>query len=63
MEEEARTIDYSMPWAHGLYPPPPYHYKKMRSMVSLFQVEDEVKRKFLPPEFEPMKMFDSILKM
>jgi len=60
MVEYERPLGYSMPLAHGLYPPPPYHYQKMRSMVALFQTDIETKRKFLPKDFEPMNLFDAI---
>ena len=60
MVEYERPVDYSMPWQCGLYPPPPYKYPKMRSMVTLFQVDLELKRKYLPKEFEPLNMFDTI---
>jgi len=60
MVEYERPVDYSMPRQCGMYPPPPYTYPKMRSMVALFQVEKEIKTQFLPPEFEPLDLFDCI---
>ena len=60
MVEYKRPINYSMPSQCGIYPPPPYTYPKMRSMVALFQVEKEIKKQFLPPDFEPLDLFDAI---
>ncbi len=53
-----RPVDYSMPRQCGLYPPPPYKYPNMRSMVSMFQCPAELKKKYLPEGFEPMDLFD-----
>lgn len=60
MVEYERPVDYSMPRQCGMYPPPPYFYPHMRSLVSLFQVERDFKKQFLPPEFEPLDLFDAI---
>jgi len=60
MVEYERPVDYSMPRQCGMYPPPPYTYPKMRSMVALFQVDREFKKQFLPPEFEPLDLFDCV---
>ena len=58
--EYERPVEYSMPRQCGIYPPPPYKYPHMRSMVALFQVEKEYKKPFLPADFEPMDLFDAI---
>lgn len=55
-----RPVDYSMPRQCGLYPPPPYKYPKMRSLIALFQIETEIKRRYLPSGFVPMNLFDAI---
>ncbi|MHA1336831.1 MAG: acetoacetate decarboxylase family protein [Promethearchaeota archaeon] len=51
-------VNYSMPFQCGLYPPPPYIYKNMRAILVIFQCSSEIKRQFIPPEFEPVDGFD-----
>ena len=60
MVEYSRPVDYSMPRQCGMYPPPPYTYPKMRSMVALFQLDTEFKKNFLPPDFEALDLFDCV---
>jgi len=50
-----------MPRQCGHYPPPPYLYPNMRAIVCLFQAPLDIKKKFLPPEVEPVAFpFDAI---
>jgi len=56
--EYDRPVDYSMPRQCGLYPPPPYKYPHMRAIISMFQCPAELKKKYLPEDFEPMDLFD-----
>ena len=61
MGDFEQQIDYSMPRQCGIFPPPPYIYPKMRAMVLLFQCAPGIKKKYLPPELEPIEYgFDSI---
>ncbi len=60
MVEYQRTLGFSMPITHAIYPAPPYQYPKMRCLTALFQIDSVLKKKFLPVEFEPMDMFDAI---
>lgn len=60
MVEYERPVDYSMPRQCGLYPPPPYTYPKMRSLVALFEISMDEKAKYLPNEFKPMNLFDAV---
>ena len=61
MGDFEQQIDYSMPRQCGLFPPPPYIYPKMRAIVLLFQCAKGIKKKYLPPELEPIEYgFDSI---
>ncbi|MHA1145237.1 MAG: acetoacetate decarboxylase family protein [Candidatus Helarchaeota archaeon] len=54
-------VNYSMPWQCGHYPPPPIYYPRMRAIVCLMDLDLTTKKKFLPPEFEPVRSpFDSI---
>ncbi|GAB4313127.1 MAG: hypothetical protein Kow0069_14130 [Promethearchaeota archaeon] len=55
MQPGKRVLNYSMPLQNGLYPPPPYIYRGMRALVLLFQADPAVKRRFLPPEHEPVE--------
>ncbi len=56
--EYKQQVNYSMPHQCGLYPPPPYQYPQMRAIISLFQTPLEVKKKFLPPGFRPLRTSD-----
>ncbi|MFO8020790.1 MAG: acetoacetate decarboxylase family protein [Promethearchaeia archaeon] len=55
MSDYEQQIDYSMPRQCGLYPPPPYIYPNMRAILVIVQCKPEIKRKYLPPEFEPIE--------
>ncbi len=61
MDDYKQQINYSMPFQNGLYPPPPYLYHGMRAILVLFQCKPGVKRKYLPPEFEPIEYGFDIL--
>lgn len=58
MVEYEQQINYSMPHQCGLFPPPPYHYPKMRAIISLFQTPLDVKKKYLPPSFRALRTSD-----
>ena len=55
MVEFEQKQDYSMPRQCGIFPPPPLEYSKARSFAVLFQCAEDVKKKVLPPELEPIK--------
>jgi len=55
MVEFAQKVDYSMPRQCGIFPPPPIEYKNVRALGIILQCELNAKKKFLPPELEPIK--------
>ena len=58
MVEYEQQINYSMPHQCGLFPPPPYQYPQMRAIISLFQTPLEIKKKYIPPDFKPLRTSD-----
>jgi len=61
MVQYENQYDYSMPHQCGLFPPPPYEYKKARGIFVVFQCAIGIKEKKLPPELEPIEYgFDVI---
>lgn len=54
MSDNEQPVDYSMPRQCGLYPPPPYIYPGMRGILVILQCKPGIKKKYLPPEFEPI---------
>jgi len=55
LSEFIQKVDYSMPRQCGIFPPPPYEYKKARALAIILQCDFETKKRFLPSTLEPIK--------